>query len=265
MMYDNDAFKKWDELNKYFLYLCLKQSKVKREIKISSFFIKVIKNILENCYQDPAFAAELLSVPSENEIAENAKTYNPENIYLARNSIIKNINSSLKVDFIRILEQSSLKKNSSLRGWRALHNVCLEYLTAKKDKNSEELAYKAYNSSNNMTIKLYSLSCICNMKGKYKTRLISEFYQQYKEQPIMIEKWFQVQASAKTKNNLNTVKRLIKLPDFDYKNPNRSSQMTFAKNNSINFHHSSGAGYKFIAIKLYDSINPVLVRTCICI
>ena len=99
-----------------------------------------------------------MSVPSENELAEHTKTYNPENIYLARNSIIKNINSSLKLDFIRILEQSSLKKNSSLRGWRALHNVCLEYLTAKKDKNSEELAYTAYNSSNNMTIKLYSLS-----------------------------------------------------------------------------------------------------------
>ena len=260
MMYDNDPFKKWDEINKYFLYLCLKQSTVKKEIKISKFFIKVIKNILENCYQDPAFAAELLSVPSENEIAENAKTYNPENIYLARNTIIKNINSSLKIDFIRILEQSSLKKNSSLRGWRALHNVCLEYLTAKKDKNSEELAYKAYNSSNNMTIKLYSLSCICNMKGKYKTRLISEFYQQYKEQPIMIEKWFQVQASAKTKNNLNTVKRLIKLAEFNYKNPNqvRAVLTTFAKNNSINFHHSSGSGYKFIAEQIIylDSINP---------
>ncbi|PPR16973.1 MAG: hypothetical protein CFH33_00349, partial [Alphaproteobacteria bacterium MarineAlpha9_Bin3] len=143
---------------------------------------------------------------------------------------------------------------------RALHNVCLDYLTAKKDKNAEELALKAYNSSNNMTIKLYSLSCICNMKGKYKNRLISEFYQQYKEQPIMIEKWFQIQASAKTKNNLHIVKRLIKLAVFDYKNANkvRAVLTTFAKNNSINFHNISGNGYKFIADQIMhiDTINP---------
>tara|TARA_Y100000994_G_scaffold213549_1_gene188911 strand:- start:21 stop:470 length:450 start_codon:yes stop_codon:yes gene_type:complete len=98
------------------------------------------------------------------------------------------------------------------------------------------------------------------MKGKYKNRLISEFYQKYKEQPIMIEKWFQVQASAKNKNNLQVVKRLIKLDDFNYKNPNhvRAVLTTFAKNNSINFHHSSGSGYKFIAEQIIylDSINP---------
>ena len=260
MMYDNDPFKKWDEINKYFLHLCLKQSKHKKEIKINKFFIKIIKNILENCYLDPAFAAELLSIPSENEIAENCKIYKPENIHEARNTILRNINSSLKIDFNKILDECALKKNSSLRGWRALHNVCLDYLTAKKDKKAEELALKAYNSSTNMTIKLYSLSSICNMKGKYKNRLISEFYQQYKEQPIMIEKWFQVQASAKNKNNLHVVKRLIKLDDFNYKNPNqvRAVLTTFAKNNSINFHHSSGSGYKFIAEQIIylDSINP---------
>ena len=260
MMYDNDPFKKWDEINKYFLHLCLKQSKDKKEVKINNFFIKVIKNILENCNHDPAFAAELLSVPSENEIAENSKIYNPENVYEARNIILRNINLCLKRDFNKILNECYLKKNASLRGWRALHNVCLDYLTAKKDKNAEELALKAYNSSNNMTIKLYSLSCICNMKGKYKNRLISEFYQQYKEQPIMIEKWFQIQASAKTKNNLHVVKRLIKLADFNYKNPNqvRAVLTAFAKNNSINFHHSSGSGYKFIAEQIIylDSINP---------
>ena len=260
MMYDNDTFKKWDEINQYFLKLCIKQSKLKIDIKINKFFILVIKNILDNCYKDPGFAAELLSVPSENEIAENTKVYIPENIHEARNTILKNINSALTNNFSSVLNKCYLRKNSSSRGWRSLHNICLEYVTANKDKNSEELAYRAYNSSNNMTIKLYSLSCICNMKGKYKSNLISEFYQKYKNQPIMIEKWLQIQASAKTKNNLNIVKKLIKLPDFNYKNPNqvRAVLSTFAKNNSINFHESSGAGYKFIADQIIylDTINP---------
>ena len=93
MMYDNDTFKKWDEINQYFLKLCIKQSKLKIDIKINKFFILVIKNILDNCDKDPGFAAELLSVPSENEIAENTKVYIPENIHEARNTILKNINS----------------------------------------------------------------------------------------------------------------------------------------------------------------------------
>ncbi|MAU28229.1 MAG: aminopeptidase N, partial [Pelagibacterales bacterium] len=159
MMYDNDTFKKWDEINQYFLKLCIKQSKLKIDIKINKFFILVIKNILDNCCKDPGFAAELLSVPSENEIAENTKVYIPENIHEARNTILKNINSALTNNFSSVLNKCYLRKNSSSRGWRSLHNICLEYVTASKDKNSEELAYRAYNSSNNMTIKLYSLSC----------------------------------------------------------------------------------------------------------
>ena len=260
MMYDDNPFKRWDALNKYFLSLCLKQSKkIQKDIKISKFFIEIIKNVLANSHKDPAFAAELLSIPSENEIAEHAKVYNPENIYNARISILNNISSALNHQFVLILNKCAVK-NSSSRGWRSLHNICLEYLTSQKDKNSEKLAYKAYNSSNNMTIKLFSLSCINNIQGKYKNNLISEFYQKYKDQPTMIEKWLQIQASAKIKNNLNAVKKLIRLPVFDYKNANKVRVVltTFAKNNSINFHNASGNGYKFIADQIIhlDTINP---------
>ena len=76
----------------------------------------------------------------------------------------------------------------------------------------------------------------------------------------MIEKWLQIQAAAKVKNNLKNIKKLIKLPEFSYKNPNqvRSLLNVFARNNSINFHDLSGAGYKFIAdqIIILDAINP---------
>jgi len=119
---------------------------------------------------------------------------------------------------------------------------------------------EAYKNSNNMTIKLYSLSCISNMKSKDRNTILLDFYEKYKKQPIMIEKWFQVQASAKLKNNLHNIKRLIKSPEFTYKNPNqvRSLLNVFAKNNPINFHDNSGKGYKFIAdqIIILDSINP---------
>jgi len=259
MMYDNDPFTKWDTLNKYFLNLCLKQSKSKNNVTISKSFMEIIKNILKNSYKDPSFTSELLSVPSENEIAEHTNTYDPENIHKARISILKNISSALNQQLNLILEKS-YKNNSTSREWRSLHNVCLEYLTADKGKNAEQIAFKAYNSSDNMTIQLFSLTCIINIKGKQKDKLISDFYQKYKDQPTMIEKWLQIQASAKIKNNLNIVKKLIKLPIFDYKSANkvRAVLTTFAKNNSINFHHISGSGYKFIADQIIhiDTINP---------
>jgi aminopeptidase N len=98
------------------------------------------------------------------------------------------------------------------------------------------------------------------MKSKDRNTILLDFYEKYKKQPIMIEKWFQVQASAKLKNNLHNIKRLIKSPEFTYKNPNqvRSLLNVFAKNNPINFHDNSGKGYKFIAdqIIILDSINP---------
>ena len=260
MMYDNDPFKKWDEINKYFLQLCIKQSKTKKNIKIDSFFINVIRNILKNANNDPAFAAELLCMPTENDIAENLKVYNPEIIFQARNKITINIIDNLYDDFQSTYIQCITRKNKNPRGWRALLNTCIEYMTIKDDLNSQKLALTSYKTNKNMTIKLFSLSCICNMQNKVKDNLLLEFYNKYKTQPIMIEKWLQIQSSAKIKNNLKNIKKLIKLSEFSYKNPNqvRALLNVFARNNAINFHHKSGSGYKFISdqIIILDSINP---------
>ena len=260
MMHDNDSFKKWDQIYKYLLDLCIKQSKTTKNVKIDLFFIKVIKEILLNAEKDPAFASELLSLPSESEISENIKKYNPEKVFSARKEIIKTIKNNLSNEFHLIYKKCLNKTNLAARGWRALHNTCLQYLTIEDNLDAQKLVLEAYKSSNNMTIKLYSLSCISNMKSKDRNTILLDFYEKYKKQPIMIEKWFQVQASAKLKNNLRNIKRLVKSSEFTYKNPNqvRSLLNVFAKNNPINFHDNSGKGYKFIAdqIIILDSINP---------
>ena len=133
-------------------------------------------------------------------------------------------------------------------------------MTVEDNFDSQKLALEAYKNATNMTIKLCSLSCLSNMKNKDRDVILLDFYKKYKKQPVMIEKWLQIQASAKLKNNVYNIKRLIKLPEFTYKNPNqvRSLLNTFAKNNPINFHDSSGKGYKFITdqILILDSINP---------
>ena len=260
MMHDDDPFKKWDVINKYLLDLCIKQSKNPNNITIDKFFIKVIKVILLNSHKDPAFAAELLSLPSENEIAENIKNYNPDKVFKARKDIIKNIKNTLYNEFHCIYKKCSTVSNRNLRSWRVLHNICLEYLTIEGNTSSQKIALEAYNNSNNMTIKLYSLNCLCSMKSGNKKRILLDFYNKYKKQPSMIEKWLQIQASAKLKNNLYNIKKLIKTPEFTYENPNqiRSLLNVFAKNNPINFHDNSGKSYKFIAdqIIILDSINP---------
>jgi len=260
MMYDNDPFKKWDGINKYLLDLCIRQSKNPNNIKIDKFFIKVIKVILLNSHKDPSYSAELLSLPSENEIAESIKNYNPDKVFKARKYIIKNIKNTLYNEFHSIYKKCSIVSNRNLRSWRALHNICLEYLTIEGNIASQKIALEAYNNSNNMTIKLYSLNCLSNMKSGNKNRILLDFYNKYKKQPIMIEKWLQIQASAKLKNNLYNIKKLIKTPEFTYENPNqiRSLLNVFAKNNPINFHDNSGKSYKFIAdqIIILDSINP---------
>ena len=260
MMNDNDPFKKWDGVNQYLLDLCIRQSKTPNTIKVDKFFIIVIKDILLNAAEDPAFATELLSLPSENEIAENIKNYKPEKVFKARKEIIRNIKNILTNEFHLIYRQCDTIKHRTSRSWRALHNICLEYLTVEDNFDSQKLALEAYKNATNMTIKLCSLSCLSNMKNKDRDVILLDFYKKYKKQPVMIEKWLQIQASAKLKNNVYNVKRLIKLPEFTYKNPNqvRSLLNTFAKNNPINFHDSSGKGYKFITdqILILDSINP---------
>ena len=146
-------------------------------------------------------------------------------------------------------------------GRRALRNAALDLLAANPRSEIGELAYGHFEASANMTDAMGGLAALMLIGGEAFDIALAEFYDRWKDEPLVIDKWFAVQARSPSEDVLGRVLGLTAHPDFDAKNPNRLRALvqTFASGNPFRFHDPSGAGYRFLAdqILAVDGFNPM--------
>jgi aminopeptidase N len=113
-----------------------------------------------------------------------------------------------------------------------------------------------------MTDQMMALGVLVQSGDRLSLRALDDFYARWRNDDLIINKWFAVQAAATRRDTISRVKALLKHPDFDIKNPNtvRALLGTFAHGNPFAFHAASGAGYKLLAtqVKRIDKLNPQL-------
>ena len=110
-----------------------------------------------------------------------------------------------------------------------------------------------------MTDRQGALMVLTGLGGAERTNALIDFYQRYRDNPLVIDKWFALQAGSNHPKAIEHVKALARHSDFTLRNPNRvrSLYMAFAHNPHA-FHDASGEGYRMIAdlILALDPINP---------
>ncbi len=141
---------------------------------------------------------------------------------------------------------------------RALQNVCLRYLAYLPEQ--VEVAAKQYDAKANMNQVLASLQALSLQDNAFLEARLEDFYQQWSDDPLVLDKWFSLQASIYDSQALSRVQGLLEHSDFSFKNPNRVRSLlgVFSRNNWMGFHQADGAGYAFMAeqIKKLDELNP---------
>jgi aminopeptidase N len=89
---------------------------------------------------------------------------------------------------------------------------------------------------------------------------LDQFHARYRDNPLVLDKWFAVQATAPSHTALDRVEALTKHSAFSFKNPNRIYALirSFAAFNPVGFNRPDGAGYRFVAgvISDLDKQNP---------
>jgi aminopeptidase N len=124
-----------------------------------------------------------------------------------------------------------------------------------------EIAEGHYRASVNMTDAMGGLAALMLIGGKAYEDALADFYERWKSEPLVIDKWFAVQARDPDESALGRVIGLTAHPAFDAKNPNRLRALvsTFANFNPARFHDPSGAGYRFLADQILsvDGYNPM--------
>src|SRR5690606_7019003 len=131
-------------------------------------------------------------------------------------------------------------------GKRALRNLALSYLGELDDEEVHALMQKQYDNANNMTDRMAALAALANSRAAGRAAALAQFYSDFEQEPLVIDKWFSLQAMART-TDVAAVRELMQHPAFSLKNPNRARSLVFSfcNGNPSRFHAIDGSGYAF--------------------
>jgi len=229
-------------------------------------FAQALGRALRDQASAPAFKALLLALPSETDLAVIRSPADPAAIHAARDALRACIATELRADLRALYEglrdTGPFSADAEAAGRRSLRNAALDMLTAAPDEAILDLARAHFGSATNMTDSMGGLGALVILGGEALDEALTDFYGRWKDEPLVIDKWFQVQARDPSPQALDRMVRLIQHPAFDPRTPTRFRSVVgaFPAANPARFHDPSGAGYRFIADQVLkiDAINPVL-------
>jgi aminopeptidase N len=226
-------------------------------------FAQAAARVLAQADADPAFAAEILTLPSEATLAEQLAVVDPEALHAARNGLrrflAEHLGPALQECHERHAPRGPYRPDTAQASRRALRNLCLGYLTELDTPETRALALRQFEAADNMTDQFAALAALAQCAGPERQRALDAFYACWQREPLVVNKWLTVQAASRHPETLTDVTRLTGHPAFDLRNPNKVYALLggFGANH-VRFHAADGAGYRFMAAQILrlDAINP---------
>ncbi|HYU12544.1 MAG TPA: DUF3458 domain-containing protein, partial [Stellaceae bacterium] len=226
--------------------------------------VAAMRETLAGAEADPACAAEALVLPGEATLADEMPVADPEAIHAARDTARAALAAALAEPFAetyrRLTDPGPYRTDGQSIGRRALRNVCLAYLAAGERAAGAGLAKAQFDAQANMTDVLAALAVLTDIDCLERTEALDAFYRRWEADPLVIDKWFALQARSSLPGTIEAVRALTGHPAFTRANPNRVRALVgaFAQANPLHFHARSGEGYKFLAdeVLALDKANP---------
>ena len=224
--------------------------------------VEAVRRTLTNNALDSAFIAEAVMLPSETFIGDHLQIVDPEAIRRSREALRRDLGRELEPLWRGAYAATSADRfelTPAAKGARRLRTVALNYLIASGAEDAAALARRQYDEADNMTLREGALAALVNSDAPEREGALSAFYDRWRDNPLVLDKWFTLQALSTRDDTVDRVTELTRHPDFTLANPNRVRSLigAFAANQRA-LHHESGRGYRLIADTLLaaDRINP---------
>jgi aminopeptidase N len=224
--------------------------------------IRAVGDTLRSNRLDAAFKAEAILPPSESIVGDRMEVIDPDAIHAARETLRAAIGIELAGELANAQRgggQSGEDLSPEAKGSRRLRTIALNLLAAGNAAKGAQLAKAQFDSADNMTDRQGGLTVLASLDGPEREQALKVFYDRYEDDPLVIDKWFAVQASAQRADTVEQVEALTRHAKFSVSNPNRlrSIAAVFGMNQWA-FHDASGRGYRFLAdlILKADKVNP---------
>ena len=266
MRHDNDEFNRWNASQQLALNIMLdmlEKHQAGEPYGLEHPVIEAYQQVLTDNELDMDLRAKALSLPSQLMLAEAKKPADPQAIFEVRTLVMKTLANSLRIDFETLYEKlddgGEYRIDHKSIGRRTLKNVCLTYLSHVDDETTPEKIYQQFKTANNMTDQISALNSLCHLQSAETDKAIADFQNQWKNDTLVMDKWFFAQATSTRVDTLDNVKALMKHELFDIKNPNKVRSLINAfAGNPVRFHAEDGSGYEFVAeqVMVLDKMNP---------
>jgi aminopeptidase N len=268
--HDRDPFNRWQAVQTLATTLLVgnvARLRAGRDPEADEGLLDALATVLADRSLEPAFIAAVLTPPGEADIArEIGRDVDPDAIFRARLGLRAliglHLNSALSAAYRGNAIAGPYSPDAASAGKRSFKNVCLDLMAATGESHTVRLAASQYRSADNMTDRMAALGTLNQHDGPERAEALGNFYSRYRDDPLVVDKWFGLQAGAPHPGTLARIKELTQHPAFSFSNPNRVRALigSFAHGNHTQFNRPDGAAYDFVAetVLALDPANPQL-------
>ncbi|KGY13621.1 aminopeptidase N [Vibrio tubiashii] len=231
------------------------------EVELPATVVDAFRGVLLSDQLEPAFIAEMMSLPSHNEVSGWYKQVDVDAVAKVLKAIKVSLATELEDELSAIyhsLKQQDYTIEHAAIGQRSLRNTALGYLAYTEQGN--ELAQAQYADANNMTDTIAAMSAANSAQLECREALMADYSDKWKHDGLVMDKWFALQGTNPAENVLDVIKQTMDHEAFSLKNPNRTRSLigSFLNMNPVRFHAKSGKGYKFAGeiLRELNSSNP---------
>jgi aminopeptidase N len=267
--HDNDLFNRWQSAQTLAIKSLIGMTAAVRageRLRPPSRFARAMGQLVADDALEPAFRAEMLAIPSENDIAMAiGNDLDPAAIYQARRAFRESLGRALKTELQAVYDANAVEgdyaPDAQSVGRRALRNTALGLLTMAGGRSAIPRLREHYKRAANMTDSIAALRLFTEQDTPERQTVLDSFYRRWKSDALVLDKWFALQALSPLPGTLERVAELKAHPQFAMTNPNRVRSLIGAfSGNMVAFHAPRGEGYDFLTdvVLELNGFNPLM-------
>ncbi len=267
LAHDSDDFNRWEAGQMLATRLILRLVQ-EREQAIGwqrpEPFCEAFARVIGATGVDAALRTEVLTLPSESYLAEQMARVDVDGIHEARNFVRRALAQRLREDWFVLYQThadtGTYRIDTEAIGRRRLKNRALEMLMQLNEPDILGLCLEQFRQARNMTDELAALGLLANTDCPERSDALAAFHRRWRHEPLVVDKWFALQATSRLPGTLGEVQALVHHPDFHMENPNKVRALigSFCQANPVRFHAADGSGYRFVAdhVLMLNGFNP---------
>lgn len=267
--HDDNAFARWQAIQELASQAILTTAE-QQNTELKQALLEVWQTLIESTELSAAYLSRALTLPSVRQLLAQQHPMDPISVYEAHQGVERDLAQHFAKQWLTIYQQqhdtsSTYSPDAMAAGQRALKNLALKQLVLAKHPQALALAQQQYDSATNMTDQWGAFSLLVHYAdANTRTELLQRFYTQWQSNPLVIDRWFSVQATAPYLT-VEQAQALQQNPDFSLRNPNRARALIFqfCTNNIAQVHTTAGYDFWRDQVLALDAINPeISARLC---